>query len=115
MRHAFGIPAMTKSCFGINQRCKVLTPDRRYANSRAPDFDIGSHVLNSIQLSGRTGQPLTPLEVSYISTNGGISGDRYMYDNIQLMHSFEVNIRICQTENSDVHRGEAKVNITFEG
>ena len=36
-------------------------------------------------------------------------------DNIQLMHSFEVNIRICQPENSDVHRGEAEVNITFEG
>ena len=36
-------------------------------------------------------------------------------DIIQLMHSFEVNIRICQPENSDVHRGEAKVNITFEG
>ena len=34
---------------------------------------------------------------------------------IQLMHSFEVNIRICQRENSDVHRGEADVNITFEG
>ena len=36
-------------------------------------------------------------------------------DIIQLMHSFEVNIRICQPENSDVHRGEAEVNITFEG
>ena len=35
--------------------------------------------------------------------------------NIQLMHSFEVDIRICQPENSDVHRGEAEVNITFEG
>ena len=34
---------------------------------------------------------------------------------IQLMHSFEFNIRICQPENSDVHRGEAEVNITFEG
>ena len=34
---------------------------------------------------------------------------------IQLMHSFEVNIRICQPENSDVHLGEAAVNITFEG
>ena len=34
---------------------------------------------------------------------------------IQLMHSFEVNIRICQPENSDVHRGKAEVNITFEG
>ena len=34
---------------------------------------------------------------------------------IQLVHSFEVNIRICQPENSDVHRGEAEVNITFEG
>ena len=34
---------------------------------------------------------------------------------IQLMHSFEVNIRICQLEKSDVHRGEAEVNITFEG
>ena len=37
------------------------------------------------------------------------------FDIIQLMHSFEVNIRICQPENSDVHRGEAEVNITFEG
>ena len=36
-------------------------------------------------------------------------------DTIQLMHSFEVDIRICQPENSDVHRGEAEVNITFEG
>ena len=34
---------------------------------------------------------------------------------IQLMHSFEVDIRICQPENSDVHRGEAEVTITFEG
>ena len=34
---------------------------------------------------------------------------------IQLMHSFEVDIRICQLENSDVHRGEAEVNITFKG
>ena len=34
---------------------------------------------------------------------------------IQLMHSFEVDIRICQPENSDVHRGKAEVNITFEG
>ena len=25
---------------------------------------------------------------------------------IQLMHSFEVDTRICQPENSDVHRGE---------
>ena len=31
------------------------------------------------------------------------------------MHSFEVNIRICQSENSDVHRGETQLNITFEG
>ena len=30
------------------------------------------------------------------------------------MHSFEVNIRICQPENSDVHQGEAEVNITFQ-
>ena len=36
-------------------------------------------------------------------------------NNIQLMHSFEVDIRICQPENSDVHRGEAEVNITFDG
>ena len=34
---------------------------------------------------------------------------------IQLMNSFEVDIRICQPKNSDVHRGEAEVNITFEG
>ena len=32
-----------------------------------------------------------------------------------LMHSFEVDIRICHPENSDVHRGEAEVNITLEG
>ena len=31
------------------------------------------------------------------------------------MHSFEVNFRICQPENSDVHRSEGEVNITFEG
>ena len=35
------------------------------------------------------------------------------YKNIQLMHSFEVNIRIWQPENSDDHRAEAEVNITF--
>ena len=34
---------------------------------------------------------------------------------IQLMRSFEVNIKICQPENSDVHRGKAEVSITFEG
>ena len=34
---------------------------------------------------------------------------------IQLMHSFEFNIRIYQPENSDVHQGEDEVNITFEG
>ena len=31
------------------------------------------------------------------------------------MHSFEFTIRICQPENSDVHRGEAEVKITFDG
>ena len=34
---------------------------------------------------------------------------------IQLMHSYSVNIGICQPENSHVHRGEAEKNITFEG
>ena len=35
---------------------------------------------------------------------------------IQSTHSFDVNIRICQSENSDVHPGDAEVNIiTFEG
>ena len=29
-----------------------------------------------------------------------------------LMHSFEVNIRICQPENSDVQLGFASLNIT---
>ena len=38
-----------------------------------------------------------------------------MDDIIQLIHSFKVNIRICQPENSDVHRGKAEVNITFKG
>ena len=33
---------------------------------------------------------------------------------IQLLHSFEVNIRICQPE-SNVHQGEAELDITFEG
>ena len=32
-------------------------------------------------------------------------------DIIQLMHSFEVNIRMCQSVNSYVHRGEAIVEI----
>ena len=36
-------------------------------------------------------------------------------DIIQLVHSFEVNIRICQPGNSDVHQGKAEVNISFEG
>ena len=30
------------------------------------------------------------------------------FSNMQLMHSFEISIRICQPENSDVHRGEAQ-------
>ena len=34
---------------------------------------------------------------------------------LQLMHSFKVNIRIRQPENSDFQQGEAKMNITFEG
>ena len=33
----------------------------------------------------------------------------------QLVHSFEVNIRISQPENSDVHLGFASVNITVLG
>ena len=39
----------------------------------------------------------------------------FQLNSVQLMHSFEVDIRICQPENSDVHRGEVEVNITFEG
>ena len=39
----------------------------------------------------------------------------YKLSNIQLMHSFEVNIRIYQPENSDVHLCFASVNITFKG
>ena len=40
----------------------------------------------------------------------------HIFDNIiQLMYSFEINIRICQPEKSDGHRGKAEVNITFEG
>ena len=38
-----------------------------------------------------------------------------LYYILQLMHSFEVNIRIRQPENSDVHPGESEVHITFEG
>ena len=34
----------------------------------------------------------------------------------QLMHSFEVSIRILSTRKlSDVHRGKGEVDITFEG
>ena len=40
---------------------------------------------------------------------------RYLSDIIHLMHSFEVDIRICHPENSDVHRGKAELNITLEG
>ena len=36
-------------------------------------------------------------------------------DIIPLMHSFEVNIRICQPQKSDVHCGESEINIIFEG
>ena len=39
---------------------------------------------------------------------------RHCHITKQSMHPFEVNIRICQPENSDVHRGKAEVNITFE-
>ena len=31
MRHAFGIPVLTKSHFGKNQSYKVLTPDQQFA------------------------------------------------------------------------------------
>ena len=43
------------------------------------------------------------------------SAHKSLNANIQLMHSFEVNIRICQPEISDVHQGNAAVNISFEG
>ena len=33
---------------------------------------------------------------------------------MKLIHSFVVNIRICQPESSDVHRGKGEVKITFE-
>ena len=32
MRHAFGIPTLTKSRFGKYQSYKVLNPDRRYGH-----------------------------------------------------------------------------------
>ena len=38
-----------------------------------------------------------------------------MIDSIQLKHSFEVNIRIYQPKNSDVHLGKAERKITFKG
>ena len=31
------------------------------------------------------------------------------------MHSFEINITICQPENSGVRRGKAEVNTTSDG
>ena len=40
----------------------------------------------------------------------------YMKCNIiQLMHSFEVNIRICQPRTVMFTEAKAEVNITFEG
>ena len=35
VRNAFGIPALTKSCFGKNQSYKALTPDPRYVHASA--------------------------------------------------------------------------------
>ena len=57
-------------------------------------------------------------KVWLVRTRGNISicfKSNISANNIQLMHSFEVNIRICQPENSDVHRGKAEVSITYEG
>ena len=34
---------------------------------------------------------------------------------IQLMHSFEVDIRICQPKKDDVHRGKAEGEHHFQG
>ena len=45
----------------------------------------------------------------YVSGKLEQGGQQYTNDAF-----FEVNIRICQPKNSDVHRGKAKVNITFE-
>ena len=55
----------------------------------------------------------TNAEVSILLTSCLIAIKNHVI--IQLMHSFEVDIRICQPKKSDVHRGEAEVNITFEG
>ena len=38
-------------------------------------------------------------------TIGRCQTSRLTFDNIQLMHSFEVNVRISQPEDSDIHRG----------
>ena len=61
-------------------------------------------------------QTPTPLEkhkaLGFLSNSGqhpmeasqhSMFGHHVRLDIIQLMHSFEVNIRICQPENSDVH------------
>ena len=58
--------------------------------------------------------PCSNLVIRVLLNKGFILTISY-FDIIQLMHSFEVDIRICQPVNSDVHRGEAEVNITFEG
>ena len=34
---------------------------------------------------------------------------------IELMHYFDINIRICQPQNSDIDQGEAEMNITLDG
>ena len=39
MRHAIGIPELTKSCFGKIQSYEVLTPDRQYEPSQQIDLN----------------------------------------------------------------------------
>ena len=38
MRHALGIPALTKSRLGKNHSYEVLTQDRRYATIKLEDY-----------------------------------------------------------------------------
>ena len=44
MRHAFGIPALTKSGFGRNQSYEVLTPDQGYVKTDGKE-NINSFTL----------------------------------------------------------------------
>ena len=75
-------------------------------------------IAKNVSVSYKEGK--TKYDVLYCHISKGLELCLFVYSNKPICHMtwltfFEVNIRICQPKNSDVHRGEAEVNITFEG